>query len=74
MAAHFSGSCSAKAVDRAGGAIALCAVRRYMHTSIMKGGLCRPMQTSVAETSMRAEIERLVEEIKQSVGLLRRHL
>jgi hypothetical protein len=24
--------------------------------------------------SMRAEIERLVEEIKQSVGLLRRHL
>jgi hypothetical protein len=27
-----------------------------------------------AETSMRAEVERLVEEIKQSVGLLRRHL
>jgi hypothetical protein len=26
------------------------------------------------ETSMRAEVERLVEEIKQSVGLLRRHL
>jgi len=26
------------------------------------------------ETPMRAEIERLVEEIKQSVGLLRRHL
>jgi hypothetical protein len=26
------------------------------------------------ETTMRAEIERLVEEIKQSVGLLRRHL
>jgi len=25
-------------------------------------------------TAMRAEIERLVEEIKQSVGLLRRHL
>jgi hypothetical protein len=25
-------------------------------------------------TTMRAEIERLVEEIKQSVGLLRRHL
>jgi hypothetical protein len=24
--------------------------------------------------SMRAEVERLVEEIKQSVGLLRRHL
>jgi hypothetical protein len=27
-----------------------------------------------AEQSMRAEVERLVEEIKQSVGLLRRHL
>jgi hypothetical protein len=26
------------------------------------------------ETIMRAEVERLVEEIKQSVGLLRRHL
>jgi hypothetical protein len=26
------------------------------------------------EITMRAEIERLVEEIKQSVGLLRRHL
>jgi hypothetical protein len=26
------------------------------------------------ENDMRAEIERLVEEIKQSVGLLRRHL
>jgi hypothetical protein len=28
----------------------------------------------VAEQDMRAEIEKLVEEIKQSVGLLRRHL
>jgi len=27
-----------------------------------------------SEESMRAEVERLVEEIKQSVGLLRRHL
>jgi hypothetical protein len=27
-----------------------------------------------AEKTMRAEVERLVEEIKQSVGLLRRHL
>jgi hypothetical protein len=27
-----------------------------------------------SESDMRAEIERLVEEIKQSVGLLRRHL
>jgi hypothetical protein len=27
-----------------------------------------------ARTIMRAEIERLVDEIKQSVGLLRRHL
>jgi hypothetical protein len=29
---------------------------------------------SVRENTMRAEVERLVEEIKQSVGLLRRHL
>jgi hypothetical protein len=27
-----------------------------------------------SENTMRAEVERLVEEIKQSVGLLRRHL
>jgi hypothetical protein len=27
-----------------------------------------------SEKNMRAEVERLVEEIKQSVGLLRRHL
>jgi hypothetical protein len=27
-----------------------------------------------SENAMRAEVERLVEEIKQSVGLLRRHL
>jgi hypothetical protein len=31
-----------------------------------------PMMTE--RNAMRAEIERLVEEIKQSVGLLRRHL
>jgi hypothetical protein len=30
--------------------------------------------TGGAEQDMRAEIEKLVEEIKQSVGLLRRHL
>jgi hypothetical protein len=28
----------------------------------------------IREPPMRAEVERLVEEIKQSVGLLRRHL
>jgi hypothetical protein len=33
----------------------------------------RPLSVAKAR-SMRAEIERLVEEIKQSVGLLRRHL
>jgi hypothetical protein len=33
-----------------------------------------PGMTTDGETFMRAEIERLVEEIKQSVGLLRRHL
>jgi hypothetical protein len=35
---------------------------------IARGDSARP------ENDMRAEIERLVEEIKQSVGLLRRHL
>jgi hypothetical protein len=42
--------------------IALCASRRYI-----------PCITQF-EIIMRAEVERLVEEIKQSVGLLRRHL
>ena len=32
------------------------------------------IQLNAAGRIMRAEIERLVEEIKQSVGLLRRHL
>jgi hypothetical protein len=32
------------------------------------------MMPVTPETTLRAEIERLVEEIKQSVGLLRRHL
>jgi hypothetical protein len=32
------------------------------------------LATIAAESIMRAEVERLVEEIKQSVGLLRRHL
>jgi hypothetical protein len=54
------------------GAIALCAGRRYIrfHHDHCAGcsGPARP------ENTMRAEIERLVEEIKQSVGLLRRHL
>ena len=44
--------------------IALLAARRYIRVN----NLAR------AETIMRAEIERLTEEIKQSVGLLRRHL
>jgi hypothetical protein len=49
--------------------IALCDFRRYLRRE--------PSVLSQAERSekvMRAEIERLVEEIKQSVGLLRRHL
>jgi hypothetical protein len=33
-----------------------------------------PPDTSKGTGTMRAEIETLVEEIKQSVGLLRRHL
>jgi hypothetical protein len=38
--------------------------------------LCIPTRLSGphSRVAMRAEIERLVEEIKQSVGLLRRHL
>jgi hypothetical protein len=41
---------------------------------------CRPAEriaagiTAVYGRVMRAEVEKLVEEIKQSVGLLRRHL
>jgi len=38
----------------------------------MRGGPARI--SAPEENNMRAEIERLVEEIKQSVGLLRRHL
>ena len=50
--------------------IALCSVGRYIPRSITNSGPA-PRE---AEKSMRAEVERLVEEIKQSVGLLRRHL
>jgi hypothetical protein len=49
--------------------IALCAARRYILASIRNSGPA----PQIRET-MRAETERLVEEIKQSVGLLRRHL
>jgi len=48
--------------------IALCGCRGYI-TAIVER---RPEPRT--ENHMRAEIERLVEEIKQSVGLLRRHL
>jgi hypothetical protein len=53
------------------GAIALCAARRYIAFIPNIGPAIGAGKT---ETIMRAEIERLVEEIKQSVGLLRRHL
>jgi hypothetical protein len=49
--------------------IALCAARRYIPRSIENSGLAPQIRDT-----MRAEVERLVEEIKQSVGLLRRHL
>jgi hypothetical protein len=49
--------------------IALCGVRRYIPCSIAFGGAAPQIREP-----MRAEVERLVEEIKQSVGLLRRHL
>jgi hypothetical protein len=48
--------------------IALCAACRYIVTTLQKAALAADRAT------MRAETERLVEEIKQSVGLLRRHL
>jgi hypothetical protein len=50
-------------------AIALCGARRYIpHIHFNRG------PAPQIREAMRAEIERLVEEIKQSVGLLRRHL
>ncbi len=48
--------------------VALWRRRRYIPLLICTRDSARP------ENDMRAEIERLVEEIKQSVGLLRRHL
>jgi hypothetical protein len=44
-----------------------------MHHSIIEAALIL-WGSSPEEKTMRAEVERLVEEIKQSVGLLRRHL
>jgi hypothetical protein len=41
-------------------------------TSLAASEIAAPRRR--AEKYMRAEVERLVEEIKQSVGLLRRHL
>jgi hypothetical protein len=53
-------------------AIALCLTRRYIPSiSFCRGRLSGPQNP---RPTMRAEVERLVEEIKQSVGLLRRHL
>jgi hypothetical protein len=49
--------------------IALCRGPRYIVVRVIAAGLARGIRDD-----MRAEIERLVEEIKQSVGLLRRHL
>jgi hypothetical protein len=53
-------------------AIALCLARRYIPSiSFAAAGFPGPQNQ---RPTMRAEVERLVEEIKQSVGLLRRHL
>jgi hypothetical protein len=50
--------------------IALCGARGYIPPQASgTAASCRR-----SENPMRAEVERLVEEIKQSVGLLRRHL
>ena len=46
---------------------ALQPARRYIRAN-------RNGHSARSETTMRAEIESLVDEIKQSVGLLRRHL
>jgi hypothetical protein len=62
--------CSVPALADCISPIALCGVGRYILRSITNSG---PVPQE-AEKSMRAEVERLVEEIKQSVGLLRRHL
>jgi hypothetical protein len=52
-------------------AIALCAARSYIPIGHCRCGASR---LQPEEFDMRAEIEKIVEEIKQSVGLLRRHL
>jgi hypothetical protein len=52
-------------------AIALCVIGRYIPPQLLSW---RPLGQGAWESKMRAEVERLVEEIKQSVGLLRRHL
>ncbi|WP_167443324.1 hypothetical protein [Bradyrhizobium amphicarpaeae] len=49
--------------DRPGSGLSLSRIMRATRT-----------HSATSENDMRAEIERLVEEIKQSVGLLRRHL
>jgi hypothetical protein len=53
-------------------AIALCLARRYIPSIPFAAAGFPGSQHS--RRTMRAEVERLVEEIKQSVGLLRRHL
>jgi hypothetical protein len=50
--------------------IALCGACRYIPRKHLRNGGVKPQ----FREPMRAEVERLVEEIKQSVGLLRRHL
>jgi hypothetical protein len=58
------------------GPIALCAIRGYIpatHRVFERQETSSGFKPQIRET-MRAEVERLVEEIKQSVGLLRRHL
>jgi hypothetical protein len=50
--------------------VALCGACRYIPRKYLQNGGSKPQ----IREPMRAEVERLVEEIKQSVGLLRRHL
>jgi hypothetical protein len=54
-----------------------CALRRApLHPlhQFGRGWVQAKPQAAKSEANMRAEVERLVEEIEQSVGLLRRHL
>jgi penicillin-binding protein 1A len=61
-------------IMRPGNRQALLADCALWRTSLHPSNIIQPRFRPQTEETMRAEVERLVEEIKQSVGLLRRHL